>query len=439
MKSNQYQPRRRIDPGQFPVVVFESDDWGACETVPSPGHAALYRRVLKEFGRENAWADCTLERAEDLKELYEVLASFSGPDGISPVFTAFTSMGNPDYRKIREHNFSEYHDISLEDGFPEPWDSRGVLDAYREGTELGVWSPEYHSMLHHTSPRRWLELLNARTPDGELARKLFDLGIYYQLRHIPEYEGYNIREQFEFIHTGFSRFERLFGRTPGAAVTSDAYPETEMLWAARGARTICLKNCRINSGEVIVYPNKPWNMQDVYAQIGDYQPVLDAVFLTRNVFMEHGTSVEEVLNTVERVWNFHREPAVISTHRCNYCSLDPGYKAGNLKRLAAVLEALCRRGALFLTSGELGDLYRQGWSERKIGNKVLYRKWFDDAGISRMPPGNHLLASKPVPPGQQDHQKFNQGKNDEEKTSRNQDSHVEWNIARSRRACCPGK
>ena len=389
-----YQRRFEMDPEQYPVVVFESDDWGACETVP-PCSQKEYRQLLQKYTGNTVASGGSLETPEELEAIFNTLQNFRGRDHFPAVFTAFTCMANPDFAAIAASNYQKYQDIAINDGFPSGWGGTGVISKTLEGRHRAVWEPEYHSMLHHTSPKLWLELLSGSGKEAELARELFQLQCYYQLKHIPEYEGYNIREQFEFINTGFARFEKLFGHTPAAAVTSDAYPETELLWAARGVRTVCIKNCRVNSGEVVVYPNKPWNMQDVYARIGDYEPFSDVVYLTRNVFMEQQHDAAEVLQSIDNNFCRYREPVVISTHRSNYCSSNPKQLTKGLKRLATVLAALEKRQVIFLTSGELGDLYRQGWSSRLYGEQLLYRRWFAEAEIpdfaTGLPVGNHLL------------------------------------------------
>ncbi len=345
-----------IDLKKMPVVVFESDDWGACEYVPSPEAVPRYRAILSPYGISDGSETGTLESGFELNELFHVLMNHRGGDGKPPVFTAYTCMGNPDYAAIRENGFAAYADIPLGEGFPEGWERPGLLEKYQEGIELGVWHPEYHALLHHTNPEAWISLL--RKGDS-LARALFDLGCYYQFRHIPEYEGYSVRGQHAMISEGFRRFEKLFGRAPSCAVTSDAYPETELLWAVLGISTVALKNCRINSGEVVVYPTKPWNNQDVYARIGDCDPMLDVCFLTRNVFMESGVTAQTAEKTIEKVWAMN-EPAVISTHRGNYSSLHPGAREHALKRLDDVLTWCDARGAVYMDSASLGNLYRKG-------------------------------------------------------------------------------
>ncbi len=407
--------RRRFEPdfSRFPSVVFESDDWGACETAPNPVSACQY---LQLFGRRQDAVTGTLESPAHLEALFAVLRRHCGVDKQTAVFTAFTSMGNPDFPAIEEAGFQRYIDIGFDQGVPPAWCSDGVLERMRAGQQEGLWEPEYHSLLHHVSPRLWMELLNADSREGQLARNLFKLQIYAQGRHIPEYEGYTLPEQNECIRTGFSRFRNAFGYLPRAAVTSDAYPETEILWAVNGIRTICLKNCRVNSGEVVVYSTKPWNNQDVYASLGAYQPELDAVYLTRNAFFEMnasnqdcaGNSAGEILQVFQRNQKQYNEPSIISTHRINYCSSSEAVTRLRLQELDRLLSLLEEAGVCFLSSHELSELYRQGWSRR--GN--ILRKWCDNAEVpdfaadfyrlpdlkkiprSKLPTGNYLVKER---------------------------------------------
>ncbi|MBQ6473645.1 MAG: hypothetical protein IJJ33_16785, partial [Victivallales bacterium] len=260
-----------------------------------------------------------------------------------------------------------------------------------------------HALLHHTSPRLWLRLLRSESEEGRLARDLFTLRCYYQGRHLPEYEGYTIAEQHELLRIGFRRFKEAFGRTPAAAVTSDAYPETELLWLALGVTALPLKNSRVNTGEVVVYPNKPWINQDIYARLGDIPSVAEAACLVRNVFCEADASLDEVLRAAKAVHGTHHEPIVVSSHRSNYASFAPGRDATNLERLDALLTAFDRMGACYLTSAELASLCLAGCSARRIGNRVLFRRWFDNARIplfaEGLPVGVHWLsADKASPP-----------------------------------------
>lgn len=385
--NNNFQRRHEIDWNRYPAVVFESDDWGACELTTEATASEKYCQIMKKYRKDSSWSSATLETPSDLDRLFKILRKYSGIDGLPCIFTAFTCMGNPDFAAMRSNGFSEYVDIGLDKGVPAGWERGDITGKMRKGLEEGVWAPEFHSFLHHTSPKKLMERLNSSGKDGKMARELFEIKCYYQGEHIPEYIDLNVKEQFDWVSRCMTRFNNIFGFKPHAAVTSDAYPETEIVWAANGITAICLKNCRINSGEVIVYPTKPWNLQNVYEKIGNYNPAINAVYNIRNVFFEctmdkspaRGHSVEEVIPVINNRLKVLNEPAIISTHRLNYISLDKELVDLRCKELEKLLASLQEKGAYFLTTGEVADLYRSGWSSRHFGKQAVLRKWVKDA------------------------------------------------------------
>ena len=377
--TREYRRNFEIDIERFPAVVFESDDWGTCSSVKGEEDLAAY---FKAMGMETVSGSVsTLETAELLESLFQVLRKHLGKDGVPAVFTAFTNMGNPDFAAIEQSGFSKYFDIPLGKGFPPGWNDSGCVAKTLQGFQEGVWQPEYHALLHHNNPELWLERLRGSGAAAEKARALFRLGCFSQCEHLPEYTGYDLRQQYDMIDSGFSRFEQLFGYTPNAAICSDAFPETELLWALRGAKTICLKNFK-KRGTVIVYHTKPWNNQDPYAKIGDVDPLAGVAYLTRNASFgpadgsdENSDYAEECFQDIMRNFCMEKEPAVVQTHRANYTVLESEYADRRLAMLDSLLRKLSEKGVHYLTSGELGDLYRQGWSTRKIGGRQLLRKW----------------------------------------------------------------
>ena len=391
--------RHEIDWRKHPAVVFESDDWGACENAIDAACSDKIAVAHKKHKGEDCRELGTLESVDDLERLYRLLEKHQGADGLPAVFTAFVCVGNPDYEAIGQSGFKEYRDIGLDEGVPPGWERGDIAGKLREGLDRGVFAPEFHANLHHTSPKLWLELLNEDSPNGRVARDLFALRCYYQGIHLPEYHKLDIREQFQWVETGVRRFKRIFGVAPTAAVTSDAFPETEIVWSLNGIKVVCLKNCRNHNGEVVVYHTKPWNMQDVYTPLGAYNELLDVVYLTRNAFFElqppHGCPAETLLGVVDNCLNVHHEPAIISTHRVNYVSLDKEMAGRRHAELETLLAGLCKRGVSFLTTAEVGQLYRQGWSERRFGDKRVIRKWCGDAEDAVLPDGRSV-ASLPV-------------------------------------------
>jgi hypothetical protein len=392
LASEHKEPRWRIghaiDWERFAPVVFESDDWGGCEAVPDAEAASALQPLWDELLEHPRPIATTLESPADLTRLYETLSGFAGDDGIPAVFTAFMPMGNPDFAAIAAGGFERFCDIGISDGVPPRWERGDLLAAWRDGAARGVFEPEYHGRLHHNGPRPWLALLRGEGPRAELARASFEHEVYCQGIHLPEFEAMDVREQYQWNLVGVQRFEAAFGRTPAAGITSDAFPETETIWALLGIRTVCLKSCRVNSGQIVVYTTKLWNNQDPDVPIGAHDPVNDVIYLTRNAFFEcaggKSQSAEAVLPVIRSRWA-EGEPAVVSTHRANYVSLDAVRAETGFTELSALLQSLHDCGARFLTTAEVSDLYRQGWSLREFGGTKILRRWSPEAEPVRLP------------------------------------------------------
>lgn len=387
---SRWEMRQTIDWERFPAVVFESDDWGACEVARDAEDAAALQPLWDEVLDRSRPILTTLESPSDLAWLYDVLESVKGADGLPAVFTAFTCTGNPDFEAIRRAG--EYCDIGIDEGVPAGWERGDLRAAWRDGLSRGVFAPEFHGNLHHTSPVVLMELLHDDGPEGRLARESFDREVYCQGRHVPEFEGMTVRDQLAWNRTGMERFRRAFGYDPACAITSDALPETEVIWSLLGIRAVCLKNCRVNSGQVVVYPTKPWNNQDPDVPLGAYDPVLDVTFMIRNVFFEcagnpdqHADSVFDIIRTR---WS-EGEPAMISTHRANYVSLDAERAETGFSELQRLLELLLKEAdTRFLTTAEVADIYRQGWSLRTWDGQGILRVFSEDATPARLK-GDH--------------------------------------------------
>lgn len=337
-----------IDWKKYKAVVVECDDWGT--GIPGNG----------------------LETVDELEDLYNVLEKKKGCDNQPSVFTAFACMSNPDYDAIRESGFTEFIDKGPDKNSP-------VCKKWREGVERGVFFPEYHSNFHHTSPVVWMDLLRGEGEKSERARELFDKKEYAQGYHIPEFLGMNIKEMNQWVKTGVERFYEAVGYMPSVAVTSDAYPETEIIWSIYGIKAVSLKNAKNNSGEVVVYHTKPWNNQNPWVPMGAFNRFYDLIYLTRNVFFESTQNAkitpEYTLSVIKKRWE-ENEPAVIQSHRTHYLKDRKEEGLEKLERLLNLLSDI--PDVRFLTSAEVASLYRKGWSVRTGKRGHILRKWTDD-------------------------------------------------------------
>ncbi|OGV49077.1 MAG: hypothetical protein A2017_11775 [Lentisphaerae bacterium GWF2_44_16] len=375
-----------IDWKKYPAVIFESDDWGACQCVKNAEHAKLVKKLNFEMYGHKKDFTSSLETVEELQELFTVLNTFKGMDGLPASFTAFTCLSNPDFERIKKSNYSEYHEIGIDKGFPGGWERGDIVGKMRDGVKLGVWSPEYHTTLHHVSPIVLMELLRSNKKEGKIFRELFDSGAFLIGEHIPEYDGADITEQFKMVKRGMEYFRNAFGFTPRSAVSSDIYPETETVLAINGIRTIQLKTAQLNDDTVTVYQTKPWNNQDFYAEIGEYNPMLDVVYLERNVFFEgfKNHPASETVKVIEKRINSGK-PAIISTHRGLYTSIDEKYRKKSLAELKELLRLTAlNKDVCCLTTSELGQLYRRGCSLRSFGDKNILRVYSENADLSEI-------------------------------------------------------
>jgi hypothetical protein len=372
-----YEMRTAIDWNKYRAVVFESDDWGACEQVRNKEDVEILKPVLDRLGAGPSQLDGTLETPNDLEQLYRVLENARGCDNRPAVFSAFMPMGNPDFAAIAKSVFQEYHDIGLNEGLPPGWERGDLIGKWREGVARGVFAPEFHAGLHHISPILWLELLRGEGAESQAARAIFELNGYAQSGHLPEYHRMNAKAQYAWVSRAIARFENLFGFSPRAGVTSDALPMTEIIWSVNGLEIFCLKNCRINSGGNVAYFTKLWNSQDVNCPMGAYNRRNDLVYLNRNLHLDglQLENVDEIKSVIAANWQ-RNEPTITNNHRINYVNLQPEKAETGRRVLSELLSWICAQdGVRFLTTGEVGQLYRDGYSVRQIGAEKLVRQW----------------------------------------------------------------
>lgn len=86
------------------IVVIESDDWGAIRMPSREAYEHLLRAGFDVDRCPYARND-TLETAEDLDALYEVLDSVRDAHARPAVITANTVVANPDFDRIRAADF----------------------------------------------------------------------------------------------------------------------------------------------------------------------------------------------------------------------------------------------------------------------------------------------------------------------------------------------
>jgi hypothetical protein len=382
---------RKIDWRKHKAVVFESDDWGGCGVEESPDLRAYHRMTQIPVIRKALvlrgdgfwpWLSGTLETPDKMQRLFDFLLNFRGADGRPVVFTPVYLAANPDFEAIRENGFTEYVDIGICDGFPSRWDTSRwnhseIIAKAKEGIRLGVWRPQTHGRAHHYSPKKWVRTLREKADEALCA--FFELGMVGEplhrdrLREVKglEFDDMTDEELDEWFGRGLEYFRKAFGyETPCAPMTNAVWAkEYDPDLESRCEKMLARYGIKFNSHS---YKRREYGM-------GRYDPGLDLTFMGWNANLDPLGS-EEVFThcyrQIQEAWA-KGEPVIVGTHRINYVSLDPEQERQGYLQLEQLLSTLGKEhpDTVYLTSFEVGQLYRQGWSSVRYGDDIVCRNY----------------------------------------------------------------
>ncbi|HZW58571.1 MAG TPA: hypothetical protein VFF30_19955 [Nitrososphaerales archaeon] len=372
------------------AVVFESDDWGFCGENKNPSSSERLARLgyeLRGKGSGDSYYN-TLEKTEDLENLYEVLSSFSDGLGRHPVFTANFVVTNPDFERIKAGNFSEYHTIPISLGFPKSWDSgKSLRQTWRSGIEKKVWMPEFHGYSHFNY-QNWLKGL--RKGDKKL-RDFFEEEMIASSRDYPTLSEYvtnpgtgtfaSRKEQSSTVSRGCEIFRFTFGYPARSTIPpSDIWNiDTEMAFLHSNLHYVQSERTRYSSALGLFRIDFASTFNIVKSAILLLGPLTK---LYRNVRLELNDDESEVLETSNYLFKIG-SPVVVGTHRVNYVSgIDRNLAERGRKKLRTYLKAISEDSrTVFMTSSELYQIYTRGYSTAYYGSEVIVRN-FTSSDIS---------------------------------------------------------
>ena len=359
------------------IVVFESDDWGSIR-MPS-------REVYKQLLRLGIRVDKlsynrydSLASEEDLLSLFEILVKYKDRNGRHPVFTANCVVANPDFKKIKAANYSEYfYEPFIETLKRYPKHSKS-FSLWKEGLSNGIFVPQYHGREHLNVPR-WLKALQMNTGDVRLAFKMnmFDLsesGSVLNENSFMDSLAYCDDDELKYINNsiieGAELFKILFG------FTSRSFIAPCFIWDTHQETT--LANCGVKYIQGGLYqkcsiPGKINQYKRIKHYTGEHN-LLGQWYTVRNCFFEPSDwGKKNYLNSclaqidASFYWN---KPAIISTHRLNYIGyIEPENRIRNLSLLSDLLRSIIKKypDVEFLSSSELGSLIGE---RRDISNEL---------------------------------------------------------------------
>ncbi len=236
-----------------PLVLFQSDDWGRVGVRDHGGWEEL-RAAGLNLG-DKPYDFYSLETADDLHALREVLRRHRDSTGRNPQVVMNFIMANPDFGRsdfgrASDPGAKEIPLYPLSKGFPGKWDRPHLLEAYREGIREGTFFPALHGLTHFCE-RAIVRELAKNGERAQLLRKLWQAQtpyIYWRMPWIgyeywdpesrPADRFLSAEEQRSAIRAAAGIFREVFGYDPVSACAPGyrANMDSQTAWRENGVR-----------------------------------------------------------------------------------------------------------------------------------------------------------------------------------------------------------
>lgn len=317
-----------------PVLIFESDDWGA-----GP-----------------------LEQAEALANLRSVLVKYKDQQGEHPIMTLGVVLAIADTERIRSENCNDYHAMLL----THPKFST-VHEQIRLGVEEGVFDIQLHGREHYwpstlmraaestPSVRSWLmsdDLPYTEDLPSPLQTRWTDAAFLPSRFHSPAETELAVNEEAELFKECFSALPKV-----AVATTFVWNRDVEQAWARHGV-------------EVIVTPGVRYTLRDERGQPSGVDKWIcnadksDAgqTYLVRDIYFEpmRGHSPGRLVEDVKKNSILGRA-SLVEIHRINFIR-DSQIAISSLKAIDDGLEAILKNFPTirFMTTYDLAKALASG-------------------------------------------------------------------------------
>ena len=349
------------------IIVIQSDDWGSIR-MPSK---EVYQKMLDSgipvdkcpYNRFDA-----LESEEDLEKLYSILTKHKDIHGSFPVITANCVVANPDFDKIRESDFREYHYELYPETLEKHQKHDRTFELWNEGISKKIIFPQFHGR-EHVNIKFWLDRL---IEGNQIFRKAFDLGLWGLGPNVVDAYNFNIQAAFDceektelehhklILADGLSLFSKLFG------FRSESFIANNFVWDTELDDTLAINGVTILQGMKKQYLPAYYgkNRMSVGHRTGELNKS-GQLHMIRNCFFEPslipGNPVRFCLSDIQNAFAWHK-PAIITSHRLNFMGgIVPSNRDNNLESMDKLLTNITQRWpeVEFMTTVQLGELIRQ--------------------------------------------------------------------------------
>lgn len=350
------------------IVVIESDDWGSIRMPSTETLNHLLKKSVElhpELGYDKY---DTLASNQDLEMLMDVLSSVSDMNGNPAKITLNYLMANPDFEKIKESGFTEYHYELFTETLKRYPNHDKSFELVKVGTKQKMFQPQFHGR-EHLNVLMWLDALRN---DYTGVRESFNSKVFSNLirpttldKRYRFLEAYNInvKEEYKFIQTsiqeGLKLFEDIF------EFKSESIIAPTYLWDPVIEETAFDEGVRIIQGGILQkyseYYKNITGKQGQFHYLGEKNRN-NQVYLIRNGFFEPSQNsklgYDRCLKDIEIAFKL-KKPAIISSHRLNFIGeLNNENRNKNLKQLIILLKEIINKypDVEFMSSDELGAL-----------------------------------------------------------------------------------
>ena len=349
------------------IVIIESDDWGNIR-MPSKEVYELLRKAGLRVDEDPYNKYDAFSSEDDLTKLFEVLSAFKDKNENSPVITANCIMVNPDFDKIRESNFQEYHFELFTETLKRYPQHSNSFKMWKDGISRKLIYPQFHGR-EHINVKRWMKALQENIKDTRLA---FDNGFFGistgnagELRSSymasldleTDEEKNNLKL---IIEEGLNLFEQVYG------FRSVSFIAPGYTWSSWLEPVLYDSGVRYLKGNFIqaepAHSSGTTGYKRRFHYLGQ-QINHQLYYLIRNCFFEPSQNenfdwVNYCLHGIDNAFRWHK-PASISTHRLNYIGfIDQSNRNRNLPKLKTLFSEILKRWpeVEFMNSAQLGDL-----------------------------------------------------------------------------------
>lgn len=330
------------------IVVFESDDWGAIRTASEQALQQI-KKIGVDIEKCHYLLNDSLETKEDLEGLFNVLIQYKDEKGNHPQFTFNAIMGNPDFQKIREADFSCYFYKPFTQTYIDTF-SENIINTWHSAISEGVMYPQFHGR-EHVNIGRWLHDLRKERLDTLTG---FNYGMYGISGHVATKKrgsylaifdeiGENKKLIEEIISEGLQIFKDTFNFHPKTFIAPNYIWGRHVEEVAKDYGIIAMQG---SSTQIL--PTIQEKKQGVVKNYLGKQSSNQIGYLIRNVLFEPSSKldkdwVDSALKQIENSFK-NKRPAILDTHRVNYSgTLNSKNRENGLQQLDELLHRMLKK------------------------------------------------------------------------------------------------